>query len=113
MDWSELHEKKDAGPMTPLLAVLSSLYGMGAVLRARARERMRRSALPGFVMSVGNLSAGGTGKTPATMTIARWAVEQGYRVAVLSRGYGGLYRKDVLEVSDGSRILAERFGCRG
>jgi tetraacyldisaccharide 4'-kinase len=38
--------------------------------------------------------------------IAEWALGQGHRVAVLSRGYGGKRRRDVLEVSDGQKLLA-------
>jgi tetraacyldisaccharide 4'-kinase len=40
------------------------------------------------VVSIGNLTLGGTGKTPLTMWVARWYQQQGVRVAVLSRGYG-------------------------
>jgi tetraacyldisaccharide 4'-kinase len=39
------------------------------------------------VISIGNLTLGGTGKTPLTMWVARWYQQQGWRVAVLSRGY--------------------------
>lgn len=56
-------------------------------------------------MSVGNIVAGGTGKTPAVVMLARWAVEHGYRTAVLSRGYRGSYRRRVLEVSAGGGLL--------
>ncbi len=45
--------------------------------------------LPCRVMSVGNLTVGGTGKTPLTMWLARWCLGQGWKVAILSRGYGG------------------------
>lgn len=45
--------------------------------------------LPCRVISVGNLTVGGTGKTPLTMWLARWCLEQGWKVAILSRGYGG------------------------
>jgi tetraacyldisaccharide 4'-kinase len=41
------------------------------------------------VISVGNLTVGGTGKTPLAMWLARWCLEQGWPVAILSRGYGG------------------------
>jgi tetraacyldisaccharide 4'-kinase len=44
--------------------------------------------LPRPVISVGNLAAGGTGKTPAVITIARYLEKRGFRVAVLTRGYG-------------------------
>lgn len=45
--------------------------------------------LPCRVISVGNLTVGGTGKTPLAMWLARWCLEQGWKVAILSRGYGG------------------------
>jgi tetraacyldisaccharide 4'-kinase len=48
-----------------------------------------RYGLPCRVISVGNLTVGGTGKTPLAMWLARWCLDQGWQVAVLSRGYGG------------------------
>jgi tetraacyldisaccharide 4'-kinase len=64
----------------------------------------QRRSLPGFVISIGNLTTGGTGKTPAVVETARWAVDAGYRVAVLSRGYGRRSGARVLVVSDGQEI---------
>lgn len=58
------------------------------------------------MVSIGNLTTGGTGKTPAVHMLAKWARDEGFRAAVLSRGYGGSHRKGVLEVSDGDTILA-------
>jgi tetraacyldisaccharide 4'-kinase len=78
-----------------LAAPLSPLYG--AVVRARNRsfdahpERAVHVEVP--VVSVGNLSAGGTGKTPLTLFLAEGLESAGWRNAVLSRGYGG--RRDV------------------
>jgi tetraacyldisaccharide 4'-kinase len=43
--------------------------------------------------------------------LAGWAKEEGYEVAVLSRGYGGSYKTDVLEVSDGSDVKASAREC--
>lgn len=48
---------------------------------------LRGKRLPKPVVSVGNVAAGGTGKTPAVIAIARRLTERGYRVAVLTRGY--------------------------
>lgn len=70
-----------------------------------AYRRIKRQSLPGFVVSIGNLTVGGTGKTPAACMLAEWALGEGYRVAILSRGYGGRYREKVLEVSDGEKVL--------
>lgn len=57
------------------------------------------------VISVGNLTAGGTGKTPAVQTICRMLREQGHRVVVLSRGHGGSARGATI-ASDGESILS-------
>ena len=66
----------------------------------------RRQHLSRPVISVGNLSMGGTGKSPVVAAIAQWLVDQGQRPAILSRGYG---RADVADgivvVSDGARVL--------
>lgn len=73
----------------------------------------RRQHLSRPVISVGNLSMGGTGKSPVVAAIAQWLVAHGERPAILSRGYGRVDRADgVVVVSDGSRILegCERSG---
>jgi len=52
------------------------------------RGILKRKRLPRPVISVGNLAAGGAGKTPAVITIARYLDKRGFRVAILTRGYG-------------------------
>jgi len=60
------------------------------------------------VISVGNLSVGGTAKTPLVARIARHLLERGEAPAILSRGYGRTDRADgVVVVSDGTRVLAD------
>ncbi|MEJ2587437.1 MAG: tetraacyldisaccharide 4'-kinase [Deltaproteobacteria bacterium] len=107
--WSSIHDDASLRMSTPFLAFLSLVYRGGIYLRLKAyrRKLIREQALPGFVISVGNLTAGGTGKTPAVITLAKWAVGQGYRTAILSRGYGGRKQKRPLAVSDGSSILED------
>lgn len=59
------------------------------------------------MISVGNLSMGGTGKSPVVAAIAEWLIDQGERPAILSRGYGRADEADgVVVVSDGSGVLA-------
>jgi tetraacyldisaccharide 4'-kinase len=58
------------------------------------------------VISVGNLTVGGTGKTPVVILLTEWLLAQGQRVAVLSRGYKRSNRVPFLLVSDGRQILA-------
>jgi tetraacyldisaccharide 4'-kinase len=86
--------------------MISFLYGLGVRLRLFAFRKKRKRELPGFVVSIGNLTTGGTGKTPATIMMAQWALDNGYRAAVLSRGYGGNYRTKVLVLSDMENITA-------
>ncbi|HWT67198.1 MAG TPA: tetraacyldisaccharide 4'-kinase, partial [Terracidiphilus sp.] len=69
----------------PWLAPLVPLYAAGAALRARSVQT-RRLGWP--VVSIGNLSAGGAGKTPLTIMLAKLLGECGVHVDVLSRGYG-------------------------
>ncbi len=76
--------------LAPLLLPLSLLYGMGGRLRRRlARSGALRSWKPPRpCVSVGNVSWGGTGKTPVTDWILERASRRGLRAAVLTRGYG-------------------------
>ena len=80
----------------------SRLYGLGAGLRRTlyARGWLRMKKLPAPVVSVGNLTVGGTGKTPVVACLARLLQDRGMRVAILSRGYGGQSR-NVACISDG------------
>ena len=59
------------------------------------------------IISVGNLAMGGTGKTPMVVWLARFLSQEGYRVGIVSRGYGGIESKRVTVVSDGKNILAD------
>jgi tetraacyldisaccharide 4'-kinase len=107
MHWDEIHNRKGFTPLTALLAPLSTVYGITVRLRVKLYPEEKRKSLPGFVASIGNLTVGGTGKTPTAIMIAEWALRQGYRPAVLSRGYGGKRQKDALEVSDVNNVLAD------
>jgi tetraacyldisaccharide 4'-kinase len=88
--------------------LLASLFARGAALRVAAYRRglLRRARLAGPVVSVGNLSVGGSGKTPVVQRVAEILRDAGLPVSVLSRGYGGRYSGEALVVSDGQRMLA-------
>ena len=62
--------------------------------------------LPCRVVSVGNLTVGGTGKTPVVILLAQWLLAHGQRVAILSRGYKRTSTAPHLLVSSGSEVLA-------
>lgn len=104
------------GPRSPAERLLFLLLSGCAVLyRAVVTCRLAmyrrgwlgsyRSGVP--VVSVGNLTVGGTGKTPIVDLLLRWALANDIRVAVVSRGYGGHPGTEALLVSDGSRLLVD------
>ena len=92
-----------------LLFPLTPLYRLALALREfRLRsgiEPIRRLRFP--VVSIGNLSAGGSGKTPLTIALAKLLTARGFRADVLSRGYG---RKSQLAARVDPEGTAEDFG---
>jgi tetraacyldisaccharide 4'-kinase len=94
--------------VTRLLQPLAFLWrGVNRLRRALYRRGILRSKrLPRPVISVGNLSAGGAGKTPAVIAIARYLAKRGFRVVVLTRGYGRTGNDSGLVTS----LDAARFG---
>jgi tetraacyldisaccharide 4'-kinase len=79
------------GPAGTLLAPVGWLWDRVARLRAAAYARGWRPTFrpPLPTLSIGNLAAGGTGKTPLLLASIAWLERHGARVGVLSRGYGG------------------------
>ena len=66
---------------------------------------LRQKQLPCTVISVGNIVAGGTGKTPTVIWIAKYLQSEGFQVGVLLRGYRREGRHSISIVSDGKQIL--------
>lgn len=66
---------------------------------------LKSYAIPCRVISVGNITLGGTGKTPTVIYLAQLFKKQGMKTAVLSRGYKGMYSEKVAIVSDGERMI--------
>jgi tetraacyldisaccharide 4'-kinase len=111
------------------LALLPASALFSAIVRLRALAYQwrlrRRRVLPAAVVSVGNLSVGGTGKTPTALWLAESLQKRGYSVAILSRGYGGDVRRPTVVgaasragipastearvVGDENVVLARRF----
>lgn len=95
------------------LFLLSLLYGLIVSVRVWLYQaglfKVRR--LPKPVVSVGNITVGGTGKTPVTAYIAALLLERGLRVVVLSRGYGGSLEGNAVVVSDGVTIFETPTTC--
>ncbi|SNB45020.1 tetraacyldisaccharide 4'-kinase [Geobacter sp. DSM 9736] len=92
-----------------LALLVAATFPYGLIMRFRAClyafGLLRSYRLSKPVVSVGNLTVGGTGKTPSVAWIARFFLQQGKRVAVLSRGYGGTSHGTTKIVSDGKDIF--------
>jgi len=87
------------------------LYKMGVLKSQR---------LPVPVVVVGNITVGGTGKTPLVIWMARYLRQQGFKPGIISRGYGGQASvwplavtadSDVAEVGDEAVLMAKQSGC--
>ncbi len=72
---------------------------------------IKQKKLPCSVISVGNIVAGGTGKTPTVAAIARLLQKDAYKVGLLLRGYKGKSKNKVTIVSDGEKQLCSREVC--
>ena len=90
-----------------LLLLISLCYGGGVKLRRALYGSgiMGGKKLPCKVISVGNLTLGGTGKSPMTVFLAKRIQQMGYQVVVCSRGYGGRASQKGGIVSDGNHCL--------
>ena len=89
--------------LAALLKGSALLYGTAMQYRARLyrHRRLTSHRLPCKVVSVGNITIGGTGKTPMALYLAEMIKAAGYRAAVVSRGYKGQAEKQGGVVSDG------------
>lgn len=94
--------------MSPL-CLLSFFYQGVVALRLKFYEWGIFSvrSLPCKVISVGNLTLGGTGKTPFVALLAEWLKARGIPPAILSRGYGGTFRGPFDVVTDGEKLLMD------
>ncbi len=88
-----------------VLRVAAALYGLAVRLRnalySKGVRRVHRADVP--VLSIGNITSGGTGKTPLVAWLARLMVIHNSRPGILSRGYG---RRGELDVDDENTLLA-------
>jgi tetraacyldisaccharide 4'-kinase len=115
MAWIERHWQSVTA-VSALLFPASLLYG--AVAAAR-RAALAPARLPVPVVVVGNITAGGTGKTPLVLWLAEFLRSRGRTPGIVCRGYGGRLRgprrvlpdSDPLANGDEAVLLARRSGC--
>lgn len=100
-------------PLRGLSRVASWLYGTGAWLDRESYQRGWRQPgkLDAPVISVGNITVGGTGKTPLTIAVAKTLGDMDRQPAIISRGYGGENNADVAWVWRGGNIVGSAKEC--
>lgn len=109
---SRIHYKKDLNiyekTVFYLLKILSIFYNLIIIIR---NELYDKKIIPSYgsksyVISIGNITTGGVGKTPFTLEAARYFLALNKRVGIISRGYGAkLSNKEPNLISDGSGAL--------
>ncbi len=89
-----------------VLYIGSLLYKFGVNLRLLGYELgfSGKERLNCFVISLGNITVGGTGKTPTAQRLAKEIRDMGYRVVILNRGYRAKFHGEVGIVSDGKTL---------
>lgn len=92
-----------------MLLVFAAIYGMIVDLRNRLYDKgiFRTHDLGARTISIGNITTGGTGKTPLVAYAASILAERGEKVCILTRGYGRVDQKNRVLVSDGNTIFAD------
>lgn len=92
-----------------MLSLPAAIYGKIAETRNRLYDKgvLDTFDLGGPTYSIGNLTTGGTGKTPLVAYVADVLAARGERVCILTRGYGRKDPKKRVLVSDGEQILAD------
>ena len=105
---TKIHYNKNAkGVLVQLLDLASIFYGIGSRLKNQLYDKniLKPKKVNAFVISVGNLTTGGVGKTPVVSEIAKYYISKNERTAIISRGYGGkLSNKNINVISDGQKI---------
>ena len=108
-------------PYTLLFWPLSVLYRLVAVIRRFGYQRgwLQSFAVQKPVVIVGNISVGGTGKTPFTLWLCQFLTEQGFTPGIVSRGYGARIKAPLrvtslhsaADVGDEPLLLARKSNC--
>ncbi|SMC38724.1 tetraacyldisaccharide 4'-kinase [Sporomusa malonica] len=95
-----------AAVLLGILRAMSFIYGLGVSIKLGMYRLgiLECHRLPCKVISLGNITVGGTGKTPTAQRLAAIIRDMGYRVAILNRGYRSGWKGQVGVVSDGNKI---------
>jgi len=109
VNWQRIWDDDENIPLKIIAHILSFIYLGVVTLRNRLYDHniFKEIKLPCPVISVGNITVGGTGKTPCVIMLAQMLKKNGFQPAVISRGYGGRSTESVNIVSDGDKILLD------
>ncbi len=94
--------RRGGGPLGAVLTPLGWGYGLATRLRLAMANPFKASVT---VLCVGNLTAGGAGKTPVALSLGRRLMDQGRKVHFLSRGYGGFQAGPLRVDPDSHRVI--------
>jgi len=102
-------QSKIRNPKSKILAPLAAGFGLGVALRAAAYRRgwLKTRRLNRPVVSVGNLTLGGTGKTPLVELLTKCLLKRGRKPAILTRGYGRRDSGRILALEPGPGRVAD------
>ena len=112
------HER--AGWLILLWPVSVLFQALTAIRRAAQQSKQRPAYLTAPLIVIGNISLGGTGKTPLLITLSQELQKQGFKPGIISRGYGGdapsypfavNIDSDVSQSGDEAFLIAEKTGC--
>ena len=105
---TQMHYQMDSkGVLFDILKFCSYFYGFGSRMKNFLYDNkiLKPKKVNAYVISVGNMTTGGVGKTPVVSEIAKYLVNLGQRVAIVSRGYGGkLDNSKINMISDGTSV---------
>jgi len=92
-----------------MLRLLGKIYVAIGGLRNSLYDRgiLKSHSLGARTISIGNITAGGTGKTPLVAYVAELLADAGEKVCILTRGYGRKNERDRVVVSDGTNVLVD------
>lgn len=107
-----------ATAFSPLALIFRGIVTLRRYLYRAGLFKSHRLSVP--VIIIGNITVGGTGKTPLLVAIANFLLEQGFRPGIISRGYGGISKTwplwvdentPVEQIGDEAALLARRVKC--
>ncbi|MFT7471864.1 MAG: tetraacyldisaccharide 4'-kinase [Kiritimatiellia bacterium] len=120
MSFLERAWHKRAGWLILLWPVSVLFQALTAIRRAVQQSKKRPAELTAPLIVIGNISLGGTGKTPLLITLSQELQKQGFKPGIISRGYGGdapsyplsvNSDSDVSQSGDEAFLIAEKTGC--